>query len=292
MNEHQPFMLDRQRVSRSFGAAARDYDSFSVLQQEVGERLLEHLDPLNITASRVVDLGAGTGRHARPLEQRFPKARILLVDAAEGMLRTARGRQRWLSRQRCVCADAARLPFADGSLDFVFSNLMLQWILPPDPVFAAVQQALRPEGLFLFSTLGPDTLREVRQAWAAVDDAVHVNAFMDMHDVGDGLIKAGLHAPVMDVEHITMTYADAGSALRDLRGIGVRNANSGRAGGLTGPRRWRAFLEAWEAQAVDGRVPLTYEVVYGHAWKPAAELRPQDGSTVAGSPLHFHPRRP
>ena len=242
-------------------------------------------------ARQVLDLGGGTGGHARALERRFPGARIVVVDAAEDMLRTARRRRRLLSRQRELCADARRLPFAEGSIDCVFSNLMLQWVLPPDAVFEAVFGALRTEGLFVFSSFGPDTLRELRAAWAAVDEDVHVNAFVDLHDVGDALVKAGFHAPVLDVEHLTLTYPDARSAIAELRGIGARNVNSGRRSGLTGRRRWRAFVEALEAERVDGRVPMTWEVVYAHAWKPSPVERPQDGSTVAGSPLQFHPRR-
>jgi len=285
------YALDDRAIHRAFGAAAGEYERFSALQQEVGERLLEHLEPLRVTARAVLDLGAGPGRHSRALEKRFRGARLLVVDYAEPMLRVARRRRPWISRQRPVCADARCLPFAGASLDVVFSNLMLQWLHPPEPAFAEVHRCLREEGLFAFSTFGPDTLGELRRAWQAVDEQVHVNAFLDMHDLGDALVRAGFQAPVVDVEHITLTYADAASALRELRGIGVRNVNRGRSAALTGRGRWRRFLEALEAQAIDGRVPLTYEVIYGHAWRPARGARPQDGSTVAGSPVHLYPRR-
>jgi malonyl-CoA O-methyltransferase len=168
-----------------------------------------------------------------------------------------------------VCADVRRLPFADASVDVAVSNLMLQWCDDLDLAFAEIRRVLKPDGFFCFTTFGPDTLRELRQAWAAVDDYTHVNTFIDMHDVGDALGRAGLTEPVLDVERVTLTYPDVLALMRDLKVIGAHNVTAGRARGLTGRSRLRAVEAAYEAERRDGRIPATYEVVYGAAWGSA-----------------------
>jgi len=150
----------------------------------------------------------------------------------------------------------------------VFSNLMLQWCPEPDPVLVEVRRVLRGQGVFLFTTLGPDTLNELRSSWAAVADHDHVHPFIDMHDIGDALIRAGFVEPVMDVERLTLTYEDVRTLMQDLRSIGARNASSERPRGLLGPRRLAAVVQAYERFRRDGRLPATYEVVYGTAWTP------------------------
>lgn len=260
--------LDRRIVRRRFGAAARGYDGAAILQAEVQARLLERLELLGFTPHRVLDLGSGTGRAIKPLARQYPKARLAALDLAPGMVREAR-RHRPRFRAIGYAAGAGEaLPFAERSFEMVFSNLMLQWCPEPDPVFREVRRVLRGQGVFLFTTLGPDTLRELREAWRAVDDHEHVHPFMDMHDVGDALIRAGFVEPVMDVERLTMTYDKARGLMQDLRRIGARNASDERARGLTGPRRLKAVEQAYERFRRDGRLPATYEVVYGTAWTP------------------------
>ena len=264
------FALDRQRVRRSFERASAGYDRAAVLQSDVRQRLLARLEYVKLAPEVVVDAGCGTGHASRELKRRFPRALVVALDIAPGMLRIA-GRQRgWLRRFERVCADAQRMPFADGSVDLVYSNLMLQWCDDLDAVFAELARVLKPGGLLTFSTFGPDTLKELRAAWASVDDHTHVHRFIDMHDIGDALLRAGLSEPVLDVEPFTLTYQDAFGLMRDLKAIGAHNASAGRAPGLTGRGRLEAMSAAYERYRSAGRLPATYEVVYGQAWGSAS----------------------
>ena len=263
---NDPFRIDAARVRRSFGRSARSYDAAAILQQRVRDELLERLDLVRLEPAVVLDLGAGTGQASRALQRRYRSSRVVALDLAEGMLREA-GRQRSLWRRfGRVCGNAAALPLRDASVDIVFSSLMLQWCNDPDAVFRECRRVLRPGGLLTFTTFGPDTLTELRQAWAAADGHTHVNRFLDMHDLGDALVRSGLAEPVMDVERYTLTYTDAGELMRDLKAIGARNANAGRPRGLTGKGALAAMTEAYESRRRDGRLPATYEVVYGQAW--------------------------
>jgi malonyl-CoA O-methyltransferase len=264
--KRDPFVLDERRVRASFSAAAADYDAVAVVQAEVRQRLLERLELFRIAPRRILDAGCGTGHGSRALLGRYRGAGLVALDLAPGMLAAARRRRPWLRRLDPVCADAAALPLADASVDLVFSNLMLQWCNDPDRVFAEFRRVLRPGGLVLFSTFGPDTLKELRAAWRAADAATHVSRFIDMHDLGDALLRAGLVEPVMDAEHLTLTYDDVRGLMRDLKTMGARNATAGRNRGLTGRRRLAAVEAHYETLRRDGRLPATWEIVYGHAW--------------------------
>ena len=260
--------LDRRIVRARFGAAAGGYDAAAVLQAEVQARLLERLELLGFNPQRVLDLGAGTGRALKPLSHAYPKARLTALDLAPGMVREARRKRPRLRPVNFAGGAGEEWPFAAGSFGMVFSNLMLQWCPEPDPVLVEVRRVLHGRGVFLFTTLGPVTLHELRSAWSVVDDHDHVHPFMDMHDVGDALIRAGFVEPVMDVERLTLTCEDVQALMRDLRSIGARNASNERPRGLAGPRRLAAVKEAYERFRRDGRLPATYEVVYGTAWTP------------------------
>jgi malonyl-CoA O-methyltransferase len=266
------FELDSRRVRAAFDAAAESYDAVAVLQAEVRGRLLDRLDLFRIDPRRILDAGCGTGRAARALAERYRRAALLAVDLAPSMLRIARRRRPWLRRLDAVCANAAALPLAAGSVDLVFSNLMLQWCNDPDTVFGEFRRVLRPGGLVLFTSFGPDTLTELRQAWSTADGHTHVSRFIDMHDLGDALVRAGLAAPVMDVEHFTLTYPDVEKLMRELKAMGAHNATAGRQRGLTGRGRLAAVKAAYEPLRREGRLPATWEVVYGLAWagEPAA----------------------
>jgi len=271
--------LDRAAVRRAFGAAAVSYDEVAVLHREIFKRLLERLDYIRVEPELIVDAGCGTGYGLAELERRYRHARLLAVDFAVPMLEQVRRQLGWRSRTRPLAADLEQLPLADASVDLLFSNLALQWC-DADVAFAEFRRVLRPGGLLMFTSFGPDTLTELRAAWAAVDDAPHVHDFTDMHDVGDGLLRAGFADPVMDVELHSLTYKDVSGVLRDLRLLGASNALQQRRGGLTGRRRYERFRDAYEAwRDVDGRLPATYEVVYGHAWAPQAPSGAQ--ATVA-----------
>lgn len=271
MNAADEFSLDREAVRKAFDKAAPDYDAAAVLQREVGERLLERLELTAIAPGRVLDVGCGTGRPTRALVHRYPGAQVIGVDLAPNMLKFARRRPwhaPWRKRARFVCADAEALPFAAQGFDLIYASLILQWCEDLDATLLEWRRLLKPHGLLLFSTLGPDTLKELRAAWREVDGYNHVNRFLDMHDVGDALIRAGFVEPVMDVEELTMTYADAPALMHDLKRIGAHNVTAGRGRGLMGRGRLSALGQAYERWRRNGRLPATYEVVYGTAWAP------------------------
>jgi malonyl-CoA O-methyltransferase len=281
--------IDKARARRSFDRAAAGYDAAAVLQRELGSRLLERLDYVRLAPRAVLDLGCGTGQAIAPLMRRYPKARLIALDFAPAMLRLARRRGTWLKRPWCVCADAEALPLADGSVDLIVSNAALQWCNDLDRTFRDLLRILTPGGLLMFTSFGPDTLMELRAAWAAVDGHAHVSPFADMHEVGDGLVRARFADPVMDAERLTLTYPHVRDLMRDLKVLGAHNATAERPRGLIGPRRLAAVEAAYEGLRSDGHLPATYEVVYGHAWAPVQ--RPVEGgvaipiSSIARHPL-------
>ncbi len=293
--------VDRSAMRRAFERAAPGYDAHAVLQREVGARLLERLGYLKVAPQRVLDTGCGTGHGLRLLRARYPGAQLIGLDIAPAMLAQSQKAdprpapwRRLLSaatgQTSYVCGDAQRLPVAAGSLDFVHSNLVLQWCDSPAAVFREWHRALRPGGLVLFSTFGPDTLKELRAAFAGIDGLPHVSPFVDMHDLGDMLVHAGFETPVMEMEMLVLTYADLRALLEDIRGVGGHNAAQGRARGLMGRARWSLMEERYEAYRRDGRLPASYEVIYGHAWAgPVRELA--DGRAVIQWQIETRRRR-
>jgi malonyl-CoA O-methyltransferase len=277
-----PHALDHARVRRAFDRAAATYDAAAVLQTEVRDNLLGRLDWVKVAPKAVIDLGAGTGHASRALKRRYPKALVIALDMSQPMLAEAGRRQTLLRRFARLRADAERLPFADGGVDLIVSSLMLEWC-DPDAVFKECRRVLAPQGLFCFSTFGPDTLRELRTAWGRVDSHAHVHPFIDMHDLGDALVRAGFAAPVLDVERYTLHYTDLRQVAADLKATGSGNAANARARGLTGRGRVAALRTEYEKFRRDGRLPATYEVVFGHAWKPAGAVRAEtsDSSRIS-----------
>jgi len=275
-DEDGAYALDAAWVRRSFDRASTTYDAAAVLQSEVRDLLLDRLDLTAVVPRVVLDAGAGTGHASRALKRRYPRAIVLAVDSALGMLRAAAGRQSWFRPFAGVCADAVRLPLKDGSVDLILSNFLLPWS-DPDAVFAEFRRVLAAHGLLSFTSLGPDTLRELRAAWAQVDSHSRVHPFIDMHDIGDALVRAGFAAPVLDVERYTLTYTHVRGLAADLKAVGAHNATAGRLKGLTGPRKFAAMQAAYEVHRHDGRLPATYEVVFGQAWAPAAAARRPGG---------------
>jgi malonyl-CoA O-methyltransferase len=263
------FRLDRPRLRASFERASAAYEAAAGLQARVSAELLERLTPFRFEPRVLLDLGAGTGRVTGELKRRYRRALVVALDLAPGMLRQARRHQRPWRRFARVCADALRLPLADGSVDVLFSNLMLQWCEPLDQAFAEVRRVLKPAGFFAFSTFGADTLHELRSAWAQADGYNHVNYFPDVHEVGDALVRSGLTEPVLDVDRIEVDYADALSLMRDLKAIGAHNVTAGRPRGLAGRARLTRMQQAYESFRREGRLPATYEVIYGASWGAA-----------------------
>jgi malonyl-CoA O-methyltransferase len=285
----EAFQIDRTALRDAFDRASARYDAAAVLQTRVRAELLARLALVKLTPRVILDLGCGTGHAAHELKHRFRRATVAALDLAPGMLREAGRHNRMFRRVQRVCGDACRLPLRAASVDLIFSSLMLQWCDPLDQALGEIARVLKPGGFLSFSTLGPDTLRELRTAWAAADAGIHVNGFADMHDVGDALTRAGLSEPVLDVERITLTYPDVVALMRDLKAIGAHNVTRARARGLTGRGKWRVMLDAYETFRANGRLPATFEIVYGVAWGAAA--RPGAGHGEIRIPIGAIGRR-
>ena len=285
--------LDFAEIRRSFDHAAASYDAHAVLQREVCDRLLERLDFTKLQPGRVLDVGTGTGYGLAHLHSRYVESELCALDIAPAMLAAARARlpqPTWARRalQRLnpssrlthlVCADMERLPLAPDSVNLVWSSLALQWAHDLEATLKGFHQVLAPGGLLMFATFGPDTLKELRAAFASVDDAPHVNRFVDLHDIGDMLIHAGFASPVMEMEMLTLTYADLKTLMRDLKGIGAHNAATTRRRGLLGKAAWTRLEQAYESNRREGRLPASFEVIYGHAWA-GDKTRREDGRQV------------
>jgi malonyl-CoA O-methyltransferase len=260
-------LLDRAAIRRHADRASTGYDNAAVLARELRDAMLRRLEFIAFTPTAILDLGCGTGEGALALAARFPSARVVALDFSPAMLAAA-ARRPGAARIERLLADAESLPLPDAGFDLVFSNLMLPWCEDVDAVFAEAARILAPRGLFTFTTFGPDTLVELRAAWQAVDDGEHVHPFTDMHDLGDGLVRAGFAEPVLDVTRYTLTYPDAPALMRDLRAVGAQNAAAGRPRTLTGRGRLTAVAEAYESFRSVGVLPATYEAVFGQAWGP------------------------
>lgn len=302
MTDHErleAFALDRTQIRRAFEQAAATYDRAAVLQREIATRMIERLELVKISPKCILDAGCGTGFCGSLLARRFRRARIVGVDVAQTMVRRAQRRAgrfgrlpligshlgHWMAGARqFVCGDLEALPLATQSVDLAVSNLTLQWC-EPARAFAELVRVLRPGGLLMFTTFGPDTLQELREAWHKTDDRPHVHAFTDMHDLGDLLVHHGFAAPVLDVERVTLTYPDVAGVLRELKHLGAHNVMRGRARGLMGKQRFARFRSAYESLAVVGRVPATYEVVYGHAWAPEQRRSSADSAVAVSLPV-------
>jgi len=285
----EPHRIDKLSTRTAFSRAALTYDRAAVLQREVGDRMAERLDYIRIEPTRVLDAGSGTGHGTLSIAARYAKAQRVALDIAPAMLHAAIAKEpsRWLSafgsrpRTQAVCADIERLPIASESIDMVWSNLALQWVNDLPRALGEFSRVLRPGGLVMFSTLGPDTLKELRAAFAEVDGYSHVSRFTDMHDIGDMLLEAGFVTPVVDMEHITLTYPDVRALMHDLKAIGAHNATAGRRSGMMGRKAFERVVAAYERCRRDGRLPATYEVVYGHAWRGEPRKRADGAAVVA-----------
>ena len=292
--------IDLARVRRLFAdpqrVAASDF-----LRREIAARMHDRLDLVKVAPRRVLDAGCGPGPDLALLQKDYPAAQIIGLDAAFAMVEAAKvpatalgALNQMLSRLLpakagidLLCGDFGDLPFGPNSLDLVWSNLALHWHPQPDRVFAEWRRVLRVDGLLMFSNFGPDTLRELRTAFAEADEAPHALPFVDMHDFGDQLVEAGFSTPVMDMEVITVTYATPRALLADVRALGG-NPLATRRRGLLGRAAWQRVEAALERQRrPDGKLGLSFEVIYGHAFRPAPRV------TAAGEAiLRFQPRKP
>lgn len=271
MHSSDPYELDQERLRRAFDRLAPDYEASAVLQARVREEMLERLELVRLAPNTVIDVGAATARAGSALAARYPQAQVLAVDFSPAMLAVARSRSP--ATGGFVCADMHRLPLRPASAELVFCNLALHYSNDPDALLAELARVLAPGGLLSLSTFGPDTLGELRYAWAQVDRATHVHRFLDMHDIGDALLRLGWAEPVLDVERYTLTYPDLRALMRDVRGFGAGNATAGRARGVTSRDRFAAVEAAYEAFREGGQLPASFEIVYAHAWSAAADTR-------------------
>ena len=285
-------VIDKRLARLAFERAARTYDEAAVLQREVNHHLLERLEYINHTPEIILDVGAGTGYATHSLKQIYPSAHLIALDIAYPMLSLARSHTSLMVRIKkkikFINAEAESLPLTDNSVDMVYSNLTVQWVNDLDLTLKEFARVLKPGGMVLFSTFGPDTLTELRESWRAVDRYSHVNQFFDMHDIGDAMLRARLAEPVMDVENFTMTYKDIFSIMRDLKAIGAHNVTSARPKGLTGKSHFRALEQEYERYRRDDQLPVSYEVVYGHAWKPVKADKPSDPVSISLDTLQKH----
>jgi len=259
-------MLDSRLIRRRFERAAKSFDDAAFVHAVTRAGLLARLQPLVVEASTVIDLGSATCSTSQALSKRFRRAHVVSVDLAHAMLRRGRKHRAWFSKSSFVQATAAALPFKDQSVDVVFANLLLPWIDDQTQVFAEVARVLRKGGVFAFATLGPDSLLEIRRAWSQVDDNAHVNHFSDMHDLGDGLVNAGLADPVLDVDRLSVSYDNTEKLFADLTAMGGRNALRERNQSLVGKQRFRHMSDALQKSGTGGKITLDLELVFGHCW--------------------------
>jgi malonyl-CoA O-methyltransferase len=285
--------FDHRQVQRAFARAAPQYAATAVLQKEVESRLLEQLDYVERVPARILDVGCGPGRASAALKARWPKAQVLALDLAFPMLIEAKKHVGWLRPKfQRVNADARALPLADGSVDLLYSNLCIQWVTDLPALFAEWRRVVAPGGMVLLSTFGPQTLHELRGAFAAVDDDPHVSPFAPIQTLGDALLASGFRDPVLDADTFTLTYRDAGDLMRELRAIGAGNAAQARRRTLTGKARMQRVQAAYEPFRRDGVLPATYEVLYAHAWGPEpGQPRRTVGGDLAAVPISRIPIR-
>lgn len=291
-----PRDVDANAVRRGFARAAPTYDAAAALQREIGARMGARLDYVKLGVFAILDAGCGTGEAVGELAVRYPAARVLAFDLALPMVVAARRRahagrsafrrllrpfaSRGAPEPAFVCADINALPFTGVAFDLVWSNLALQWVNDLPRAFAEFRRVLKVGGLLSFTTFGPDTLREVRRAFAGIDSRTHTNRFVDMHDIGDMLVHAGFADPVMDMETVTLTFDTPAALIAELKAIGATNRTRGRPHGLMGRGRWSRAIARLEQLRANGRIPATFEVIYGHAWKGEPRTTPEGHAIV------------
>lgn len=267
--------IDKRQVRTSFGRAASGYDRAAALQRKVCDKMLSRLNYIKCTPNIILDAGSGTGYGTRKLMTRYATASVLAVDIASAMHFQARSTISYWKQLSVmpynpvayVIGDMENMPFNNSCVELIWSNLALQWCNDIKQTFAEAHRVLQPAGLFMFSTFGPNTLKELRQAFRHIDNYSHVNRFIDTRDISDILIQNGFAAPVMDVEYITVAYDDVITVMRDLKAIGAHNVTKGRRRGLTGKAAWQKAINYYETLRIEEKIPATFEVVYGHAWK-------------------------
>jgi len=282
-------VFDRRGIKRHFARAADSYLAAAALQKEVEARLLEQADYLKAAPKRILDLGSGPGRAAGILKKRWPKAEVIAMDIALPMLRQVPQQTRFRRPVKRVCADAQQLPFIDGSFDFIFSSLCLQWVHPLPDALREIRRVLAPNGLFAFSSFGPDTLTELREAYAGIGETPPVSPFAAIQQIGDAMQGAGFRNSVLDRELYTMHYPDLRALMQELQAIGATDARPQRPRGLAGKNRWHALNAAYPVR--DGCIISRWEVISAMAFRPERDPGPREDGIVASIDASQIPRR-
>jgi malonyl-CoA O-methyltransferase len=269
-------MNSLERLRKLFDVKAPRYSQYAIMQLEIGHRLLQRLDYLKMQPECILELGCGAGMHLKSLKARYPKATIAGVDSSFGMLSVAKKQKSWWQKSSLIFADANCLPFPNGSIDLIIANQLLHWLPDHNHFFAECFRVLKPDGGLMFSTLGPDTFKEFRQAFAPLDTASHTMDFIDLHDLGDALLKQGFLDPVMDREDLVLNYSSQDTLLQSLRAQGVRNFHPNRNKGLMSKSKWQKMWVMYPKQ--QSKWPVSYEIIYGQAWR--GSYSPQKGEQV------------
>jgi malonyl-CoA O-methyltransferase len=266
------YPFNKAEIARTFNQVATRYDQYALLPREIGERLLARLALLKTPPRKILDLGAGTGWLTQQLRQRYPKAQIIGADIALKMMQYAQQQQPkgWFkTKNYYCCSDAEQLCFKAQSVDLVISNCAFQWCNDYLTLFREIARILTPQGTLFFSSLGPDTLKELRHSFAQIDNKIHIHSFIDMHDIGDNLLRSGFKDPVMEMEKIVVEHPNLSSLLRELKGTGSRNLDPRRAPGLSSANLLKKLKQHYQSYLTpQQRLPATFEVIYGHAWPP------------------------
>ena len=265
MGRPPPALIFRD-VRRRFDRVAARFDDADFIHRVTFDELLQRLSPVKMQPRNILDLGCATGTGSKQLARHFRGSRVISLDASFAMLQLAARKKSFFSKRPALQSDAARIPLKEGSVDLVFANLLLPWIDDLPACLSGIARVLRKDGVFAFANFGPDSLSEIREAWHAIDEDWHVIAYPDMHDIGDALVRAGLRDPVLDVDHLTVTYRDTDALYRDLTSAGARNCLHGRRKTLTGKNRFHAMDQLLAARMEDDVLSLRLELVYGHAW--------------------------
>ncbi|MDF1757301.1 MAG: malonyl-ACP O-methyltransferase BioC [Legionellaceae bacterium] len=260
-------MNRKKEICNAFNASACNYEQVAEVQNEIGNRLFQRLEYLKIQPKNILDLGCGPGTFTAKLKDRYPKARVFGLDLALEMLKISKSKQGWMKKWSSISADMSQLPFIDEQFDLIFSNQVIHWA-PIVDVLRELNRVLAKGGCLMFSTLGPDTFQELKCAFSAVDNFDHVNGFLDMHDIGDCMLRERFSDPVIDMEVLSVHYPSLKDLLYGLKSQGVINISPNRNKGLTGKNSWSKFQnEMLKYRTETDKYPLTYEVVNGHAWK-------------------------
>lgn len=259
--------LDKKAIKKSFNRSALNYNDAAVLQYEILQRLSARLDYINLAPATILDIGCGTGKGIKRLNKYYSKAKIIGFDLAFNMLKQSKKEFGLFNKARLINADMENLPIKNECIDLIFSNLAIQWVNNLEHTLQEFKRIGRSNGLLMFTTFGPNTLWELGASWQQIDATPHVHRFIDMHDIGDLLVRSGFAEPVMDSETITMHYPTFKGVLLDLKNIGANNADKQRSKGLMTPSKFKQLEKQYKKIAFkEGQYQASFEVIYGHAW--------------------------